>query len=84
MPFRAGCAFGYERDGMTIRESEAVLLRQAVDVLRGRSLTSICNEWNAAGVLTAGDNMWRTHRSNCCCYRRAASGEGNDGKPYVR
>jgi DNA invertase Pin-like site-specific DNA recombinase len=46
-------AFGYEPDGMTIREPEAQLLRQAaVDVLAGTSLNAIAKRWNAAGVLT--------------------------------
>jgi site-specific DNA recombinase len=46
-------AFGYEPDGMTIRESEAKLLRQAAaDVLDGTSLNMIARRWNGVGVLT--------------------------------
>ena len=46
-------AFGYEPDGMTIRESEAVELRAAYRaVLAGASLGSIVRDWNARGVAT--------------------------------
>lgn len=46
-------AFGYEPDGMTIREEEAKLLQEAAtDVLNGTSLNTIARRWNALGVLT--------------------------------
>lgn len=46
-------AFGYEPDGMTIREAEATLLRAAAaDVLDGVSLNAIARRWNDLGVLT--------------------------------
>jgi site-specific DNA recombinase len=46
-------AFGYEPDGVTIRQAEAELLGEAaVDVLAGESLNAIARRWNAAGVLT--------------------------------
>jgi DNA invertase Pin-like site-specific DNA recombinase len=46
-------AFGYEPDGMTIRDSEAALIRQAAaDVLAGTSLNTIARRWNELGVLT--------------------------------
>lgn len=46
-------AFGYEPDGITIRESEAALLRQAAcDVLAGETLAAIARRWNAAGIVT--------------------------------
>ena len=46
-------AFAYEPDGVTVRESEAVLLRQAAaDVLAGVSLAAIARRWNDMGVLT--------------------------------
>jgi site-specific DNA recombinase len=38
--------FGYEADGVTVREDEAAMIRQAaVDVLNGRGLTRIANSW---------------------------------------
>jgi DNA invertase Pin-like site-specific DNA recombinase len=46
-------AFGYEADGMTIREAEAALFREAAaDVLVGTSLNEIARRWNRLGVLT--------------------------------
>jgi len=46
-------AFGYEQDGMTIRENEAASVRKGyADVLAGLSLAGIAREWNAAGHTT--------------------------------
>ena len=44
--------FGYEKDGITIRESEAELIRAAYDAIleRGESLRSIAVSWEKAGV----------------------------------
>lgn len=45
--------FGYEIDGVTIREDEAALIRQAVaDVLLGESLNAIARRWTEAGAPT--------------------------------
>jgi site-specific DNA recombinase len=54
--------FGYERDGMTVREDEAVVIRAAAErFLAGESLTSIAGWMAAQGVRTAtGVNEWRT------------------------
>lgn len=53
--------FGYNEDKVTIRESEAALIRKAAaDVLAGAKLTAICQEWNAAGVRTVRQTgEWR-------------------------
>lgn len=46
-------AFGYEADGVTIREDEAAVLRQAfADVLAGRGLGPVAAEMGAAGFVT--------------------------------
>lgn len=51
--------FGYEADRVTIRESEAVLIRDAVDaVLAGASLRSVARQWNEMGVRTPAGNEW--------------------------
>ena len=52
--------FGWEVDGVTLRESEASLVRAAVEKLKaGASITEIRREWEAAGVLTAaGGAVW--------------------------
>jgi DNA invertase Pin-like site-specific DNA recombinase len=45
--------FGYEDDRMTVRESEAELVRQAAgDVLKGTSLNAIARRWNEDRVET--------------------------------
>lgn len=50
---------GYELD-YTVRESEAVLVRQAyADVLAGRSLSSIVGEWNELDITTTHGKRWR-------------------------
>jgi site-specific DNA recombinase len=46
--------FGYDANRVSIRESEATLIRQAAtDVLEGTSLRSIARKWNADSVATA-------------------------------
>lgn len=52
--------FGYEKDGVTVREAEAAMIRQAyVDVLAGESLSEIARRWNASGVTPAqSDKCW--------------------------
>ena len=44
-------AFGYEPDGIAIREAEASLIHQAAtDVLDGASLTAIARRWDEVGI----------------------------------
>lgn len=51
--------FGYEKDGRTVREEEAALLREAGRrVLLGASLRGICREWNEAGIKTVTGKPW--------------------------
>jgi site-specific DNA recombinase len=51
--------FGYEDDRVTIRESEAVLIRDAVKRIRsGESFRSIVNEWTANGVRSPRGSIW--------------------------
>jgi DNA invertase Pin-like site-specific DNA recombinase len=46
-------AFGYEQDGITVREDEAALIKQGyADVLAGESLAEVARRWNAAGFAT--------------------------------
>jgi DNA invertase Pin-like site-specific DNA recombinase len=60
LPLGGGRPFGYEADGMTIRESEAAELRDmVVRVLAGDSLASILRDLNARGVLTTRGGSWR-------------------------
>lgn len=53
--------FGFEKDRVTVREDEAELIRSAAhQVLSGRSLGSICSEWNSQGIPTTGGGAWQT------------------------
>jgi DNA invertase Pin-like site-specific DNA recombinase len=52
--------FGYEDDGVTIREDEAALIKRGfVDVLAGESLSELARRWNEAGHVTTYGNTWR-------------------------
>ena len=51
--------FGYEKDGVTVREHEAATIREAAErVLAGQSLHSIALDWNRRGVKTVRDRKW--------------------------
>jgi site-specific DNA recombinase len=51
--------FGYDRDGMTVREAEAAELRAAYrTLLEGGSLKGIARRWNDAGITTTAGNRW--------------------------
>lgn len=66
--------FGWEADGMTVRDDEAAaLLKAARDVLAGRTLAAITREWNAAGMLTSTGKPWtyNTLRTVLCRPRNA-------------
>lgn len=52
-------AFGYEKDGVTVREAEAAIIKQGyADVLAGESLAEIARRWNAAGFITGQGKRW--------------------------
>lgn len=51
--------FGFEKDGVTVREREAVLIREASRaILNGRSLASISREWNDRGLTGTFGKPW--------------------------
>lgn len=53
--------FGFSDDRMTIVEEEAILIREAVDlVLSGRSIGSIVKEWDRRGIKTTTGKVWRS------------------------
>lgn len=55
-------AFGYEVDGVTIREAEAALIRQGyADILAGESLAEVARRWAAAGSVTSQGKPWARH-----------------------
>src|SRR5271166_5206339 len=52
-------AFGYESDGVTVREDEAAVIKQGyADLFAGESLAEIARRWNAAGVCTGQGSEW--------------------------
>jgi site-specific DNA recombinase len=51
--------FGFEKDRITLRESEAAELRWAYsEILNGSSLYEIIQTWNHLGVLTSTGKQW--------------------------
>jgi site-specific DNA recombinase len=53
-------AFGYEPDGVTIRDIEAALITQGyADVLAGETLSEVARRWDASGLLpTQSNKRW--------------------------
>lgn len=52
--------FGYEKDGLTVRESEAAIIRDcAVRILAGSSMNSLTRELNHRGIPTASGGRWQ-------------------------
>lgn len=61
LPYRCQRPFGYEPDGMAIREDEADELRAAArQVQQGVSLSAVVRDLNGRGVPTATGKTWRT------------------------
>jgi hypothetical protein len=54
-----GRPFGYEADGLTVREAEARVVREGTRaVLAGRTLSALAREWNEAGLTSTRGNRW--------------------------
>lgn len=52
--------FGYDWDGITVREDEAALIRDAAQrYLSGEPLRAVAKEWAALGVRTTAGKEWR-------------------------
>jgi site-specific DNA recombinase len=52
--------FGYEQDRLTVRETEAALVREAVQrLLTGESARTVIRNWNARGITTTAGKPWR-------------------------
>lgn len=85
--------FGWRGDRLTLDPEEAPLLgRAAEDVIAGRSLNSIVNEWRRLGVVTTLGNAWTatslkvTLANPRLCGWRAINKElvrDTDGNPVV-
>jgi len=51
--------FGWEADGVTVREDEAQHIRLGVEMVkRGASIGQVQSEWNSKGVLNSAGNEW--------------------------
>jgi site-specific DNA recombinase len=51
--------FGYEQDRLTVRETEAALIREAVQrLLVGESVRTVIRNWNARGITTTTGKPW--------------------------
>lgn len=51
--------FGFESDRVTIRKSEATLIREAAKrIRRGESVRAVVNDWTDRGVRTPHDGTW--------------------------
>jgi DNA invertase Pin-like site-specific DNA recombinase len=83
-------AFGYEPDGMTVREDEAALIRQGYrDILAGESLSEVARRWTAAGFPTPqGRADWMrnsvkdvlTNPRNCALRRHRVQEDRNQSR----
>jgi site-specific DNA recombinase len=52
--------YGYEADRRTIRESEAVVIRELADrVLAGEAIRSLCRDLDERQIVTVTGKMWR-------------------------
>lgn len=55
--------FGYEADGVTIREAEAAAVREGyASLLAGVPLAAIAREWNSAGLVTGQGRYKEGHK----------------------
>ena len=53
--------FGYEKDGMTVRPSEARVIAEAAErLLRGEGLFGLACEFNSRGIPTVCGGLWTT------------------------
>lgn len=55
-----GRPYGYESDGMTIRDSEAAVIREVIGrIIGGEGMAQIVRDLNTRGVPTANGHLWR-------------------------
>lgn len=67
---RGGRAFGFEPDGLTIREADADMIREVADrILDGEPVSAICRDLNTRGYRTTAGNEF-AHNSLAKLMRR--------------
>lgn len=77
--------FGYEKDGVTVRESEAEVIRQMCKgVLAGRSLMALARELNEAGCRTSTGKEWTHMRLRDVLIRPRNAGLIHRGRADLR
>ncbi len=55
-----GRAFGFDVDGVTVREDEAAIVREVADrILQGEPVGAICRDLNTRGSRTTPGNEWK-------------------------
>ena len=66
IPTKGIRAFGWETDRITLRESEAEVVRQAVHSIinKGTTLWAVAQDWNARGIKTDGMSRPRKSKSD--------------------
>lgn len=82
----SGRPFGYEADRVTVRASEAELVREATTrVLAGESIRGICTDWNSRGMVRPSGSIWRqtTLRRILLSHRIAGNRSLGAGGPVV-
>jgi len=81
--------FGYEADGMTVRGSEAAVIREAASrILEGSTLYSIRKDWNERGITTAHGKPWsytslKTVLTGPRIVGKRQHGKDGDGRPII-
>lgn len=77
--------FGYEKDGVTIREKEAEALRHAVKaLLAGRTLAGVVRELNEQGSRTSKGHEWDPHTLRPVLLRARNAGLIQRGPVWAR
>jgi DNA invertase Pin-like site-specific DNA recombinase len=67
--------FGYEKDGVTVRQDEADALAAAIRaVIGGQSLGGITRRWNASGIRTSTGGPWRASQLGATLARARNAG----------
>jgi DNA invertase Pin-like site-specific DNA recombinase len=73
--------FGYDADGIAVREDEAELLREAAGrFLAGETLRRICFDWNARGIPTTTGREWSSSVLSTTLRRDRNAGWRRHGK----
>lgn len=73
--------YGYEKDGVTVRESEAVVVARATkQIIAGRTLAAVARELNDEGLTTSTGRPWTYSRLKDVILRPRNAGKLNQGR----